>query len=414
MPNLLDLAYAPLALAALPRLLGKRRGGWGARLGKGPALPPAGRPRLLVCAVSLGEVNLLRPFESAWAGSDLEARADLVIASTTDTGYARAVELFGDRRSVVRYPLDFSWCVRRVLGRVRPDAVALVELELWPNFLAACRRRSVPVAVFNGRLSDRSTPRYRRFGFVTRRWFGGLAAVGAQDERSAARFRELGSPRVETTGNMKWDAAPEPPAALVLELKSRLGLDRGSEPLVVAGSTEPGEPALLDAALPAGARLLVAPRRPEWFEGAAAELPGAARWSRPDTDGGEAGDGRRFVLDALGKLSAAYALADVVVLGRSFGERHGSDPMEPASLGKPVLIGPAHADFRQAVDDLRGAGALSVVTREELGPALRELIEDEAARGRMASAAREASAARRGAAARHLGLARELLGLSEP
>lgn len=409
MPNFLDLAYAPLALAALPRLLGKRRSGWGARFGKGAPLPPGGRPRLLVCAVSLGEVNLLRPFEAAWAASELDERADLVIASTTDTGFARAVELFGDRRTVVRYPLDFSWCVRRVLDRVKPDAVALVELELWPNFLAACRKRSVPVAVFNGRLSDRSTPRYRRYRFVTRRWFGRLALVGAQDERSAARFRALGAPRVETTGNMKWDAATAPAAESVLELKSRLGLDHGSGPLVVAGSTEPGEPAMLDAALPGRARLLVAPRRPEWFDGAASELPGAARWSRS----GEAGDGRRFVLDALGKLSAAYALADVVVLGRSFGERHGSDPMEPASLGKPTLIGPAHADFRQAVDDLREAGALRVVTREELSPALRDLALDVGARERMASAAREASAARRGAASRHLVLARELLGVSE-
>ncbi len=399
MPNLLDIAYLPLALLALPRLLGKRRSGWRERFGKGEALPEPRKPRLLVCAVSLGEVNLLRPLVAQW-----EDDAELVIASTTDTGYARARELFADRFEVVRYPLDFSWCVRRVLDRVQPDVVGLVELELWPNFLGACKKRKIPVGVLNGRLSDRSFPRYRRFGFVTRRWFRSLEFVCAQDERSAERFRALGAEGVRTLGNMKWDAAAAPSAEQVEEIVERFGIDR-SKPLVVAGSTALGEHELLREALPEGAQLLVAPRRPEWFEGACEALPGCVRWSAGEKRAGA----RLFVLDTLGKLSAAYALADVAVVGRSFGELHGSDPMEPAALGKAVLIGPAFSDFRQAVGELEGAGALRVVEREELRDALEELLSDENARGEMAERARVVGEANRGAAGRHLGVLRGFL-----
>jgi len=401
MPNLLDIAYLPLCVLALPRLVGKKRGGWAARLGKGPDLPPKTKPRLLVCAVSLGEVNLLRPLVREWGGD-----AELVIASTTDTGFARARELFADRHEVIRYPLDFSWCVRRALDRVDPDAVALVELELWPNFLAACRKRRIPIAVLNGRLSDRSFPRYKRFAFATRLWFRRLAFVGAQDERSAERFRALGADPVSAPGNMKWDAATTPSDDAVREVAERLGVDR-SRPLIVAGSTAPGEHELLRDALPDGAQLLVAPRRPEWFDPAAEALPGCVRWTNPEPRDGA----RVFLLDTLGKLTAAYALADVCVVGRSFDDLHGSDPMEPAALGKPVLIGPAHSDFRRPVQDLRSAGALRVVERDQLRGALRELVENAAEREAMARKAQTVADANRGATARHIALIRSMMGL---
>ncbi len=165
MPNLLDIAYLPLAALALPRLLSKRRSGWSQRIGKGPALPPTDKPRLLICAVSLGEVNLLRPL-IAQAQQQWGSAVEILIATTTDTGTARANELFANQHNVVRYPLDFSWAVRRFLRRTQPTAVALAELELWPNFLNMCTAQSIPVAVLNGRLSDRSLPRYKRFAFI--------------------------------------------------------------------------------------------------------------------------------------------------------------------------------------------------------------------------------------------------------
>ena len=402
MPTLLDALYAFLALLAAPVILRKDRDDWPARRGHGDPLPPPRRPRVLLCAVSVGEVNLLRALVPRLAES-----CDVVIASTTDTGFARARELFAPAHHVVRYPIDFSWCVRRFLRRVRPDAVALVELELWPQFLAACAARRVPVCVINGRLSDRSAPRYRRARPITGRWFRRLAFVAAQDDRSAQRFREAGAREVRVAGNMKWDAAPgSTDQAAANEFVSRLGLDR-TRPVVVAGSTAPGEPELLVSALPEGTQLIVAPRRPEWFDAAAAALPRAARWSDPPPPGTP--PTRFFLLDVIGKLTDAYALADVAVIGRSFGDLHGSDPMEPASLGVPALIGPAHADFLEPVTALTRAGALRVVTPQELAPALAALVSDPGAREAMAAGAASAAAALRGATERTADMIRELL-----
>lgn len=396
-----DLAYVALAILALPRLLAKDRGDWPARFGKGEPLPPPDRPRVLLAAVSVGEVNLLRGIVPELGD------VDVVIASTTDTGHARAAELFGQTRPVLRYPIDFSWSVRRFLDRVRPDAVALVELELWPGFLEACERRRIPVVVINGRMSDRSAPRYRRFRVVTGGWFRRLAIVAAQDERSAERFRDAGARDVRVTGNMKWDAAgAAPDEAAVRETAERLGIAR-SRPVVVAGSTAPDEVSLIHEAVGDRAQLIVAPRRVEWFEGAAAQLPGCARWSRP----GEGASGRAL-LDVIGRLPAAYALADVVIIGRSFGDLYGSDPMEPASLGRPVLIGPAHADFVSSVEALREAGGLRVVGRSELAAALGELLTDAERRRAMGRAARDAAERLRGASARNAAIIREAIALS--
>jgi 3-deoxy-D-manno-octulosonic-acid transferase len=397
--TLLDCLYLLLAILALPRLLTKRRAGWPARFGKGAKLQAKTRPRVLLVAVSLGEVNLLRSIVRELG--DVE----IVIASTTDTGFARARELFAEDHAVVRYPLDFSRSVRRFLARVQPDAVALVELELWPNFLAACRRRRIPVAVINGRMSDRSAPRYRRFAFITRRWFSRLAVVGAQDELSAKRFRDAGAADVRVTGNMKWDAsAVVPDPADVDRVRRRLGLD-ASRLIVVAGSTAPGEPELLRQALPAGAQLVVAPRRPEWFDAAAGAFPVCSRWSAGDPEPGA----DVAILDAIGKLAAAYALADIVVLGRSFGDLHGSDPMEPAGLAKPLLIGPAHADFRSSVKALESEGGLRVVAAESLRPALAELAASPEKRAEMGAAARRAAERLRGASARNAAIIRGLI-----
>jgi 3-deoxy-D-manno-octulosonic-acid transferase len=165
---------------------------------------------------------------------------DVVIATTTDTGTARARELFGGRYRLVRYPFDFSAAVDRLLDAVRPDAVALVELEVWPNFVASCDRRGIPVAVINGRLSARSFRRYRLARPFLSPTFARLAAVAAQDEAYAVRFRAMGVPaeRVAVCGTMKWDTAQvvddEGDASAKLALD--LGIDR-SRPLVVAGST---------------------------------------------------------------------------------------------------------------------------------------------------------------------------------
>ncbi|NNM26817.1 MAG: glycosyltransferase, partial [Phycisphaerales bacterium] len=206
-----DAAYLGGAILTspvwLPRMLvtGKIRTDWPARFGRGDTIVATDRPRILLHAVSVGEVNAIRALVRA-----LDERGiDVVIATTTDTGTDRARAIFGGRHPVVRYPFDFSGAVARFLDRVRPDAVGLVELEVWPAFTRACADRRVPIAVVNGRLSRRSADRYRWIRFLVRPSFRRLAFAAVQTESDATRFEAMGVPRerIEVTGTMKWDTA---------------------------------------------------------------------------------------------------------------------------------------------------------------------------------------------------------------
>ena len=402
MRRLRDAAYLAAVAATAPvwawrmKRTGKLRTDWAARFGHGDELPPPAGTRLLVHAVSVGEVNAVRHLVERIAapGSGVE----VVVAATTDTGFRRASELYGARHAVVRYPFDASWMVRRFLDRVRPDAVALGELEVWPNFVEECAARGIPVAVVNGRLSARSFRRYMRVRAIVAPTFRRLAAVLAQNDEYAARFAALGVPsgRVFVTGTMKWDTAQVADAVPgAEELAAELGIDR-ARPLVVAGSTAPEEHALLRDALPAGAQLLCAPRKPEWFDAAAGDLPGCAR----RTAGTRGSGARLFLLDTIGELRKAYALADVIVVGRSFGALHGSDPMEPAALGKAVVCGPRMGDFRESLEALQAASAIEQVEPAALAASLAALVGDRARREALGSRARATVLANQGATER--------------
>lgn len=411
MGALVDIAYLVGATAAspvlLPRLLGsgRHRTDWAARLGHLHLPPPSGAPRLLLHAVSVGEVNAVGDLISGLLAS--EEPPEIILATTTETGFRRACALHDDHCRVVRYPLDLTRSVNRFLDTVRPDVAAMVELELWPNFSRACRQRGIPLAVINGRLSERSHRGYRRFRPLIAPMFRRLDCAAVQTQAYAERFESLGTPAgvIVVTGTMKWDTARIEDAVPGAEaLGEALGIDP-ERPLVVAGSTAPEEHRLLVDAVPEGVQLLCAPRRPEWFDGAARVLEGCARRSRGDR-GSSTG---RFLLDTIGELRQAYALADVVVVGRSFGDLHGSDMMEPAALGKPVVVGPATGDFRETVDRLSAGGGLVVTDRAGLPAALGELLETPARRTAVAEAARAVIREQQGATERTARLLRSML-----
>jgi 3-deoxy-D-manno-octulosonic-acid transferase len=405
MSALHDAAYLlGLTVAApwwVPRMVrnGKHRTDWPGRLGQGDALRPSGPGgRLLVHAVSVGEVNAARGLVEC-----LAADGDVVLSATTDTGHARAQAMLGQRVRVLRYPFDAGFAVERFLDRVKPTAVALMELEAWPNFIQACASRGIPVGVINGRLSARSFARYRLARPVLGGMFARLAFVAAQTQAYADRFVAMGTPadRVQVTGTMKWDTAEIADAVRgSAELAAELGVDP-QRPLVVAGSTAPGEEALLHAAVPPGVQLLCAPRKPEWCDQAAAAMPGCCRRSRRVA--APAGCDR-FLLDTIGELRRAYALATVVVVGRSFGSLHGSDMMEPVALGKATLIGPRYGDFQDMGDDLVQAGGLRVTSAFELARDLTQLLGNAGLRREMAEAGRRMIRQRQGATARHVSL----------
>ncbi|MEM1356314.1 MAG: glycosyltransferase N-terminal domain-containing protein [Planctomycetota bacterium] len=422
MPNLRDLAYGVIATLTSPvwglSLLrtGKWRTDWKARFGS-CEIPPA-KPKqktLLIHAVSVGEISLIRGLVDDLTKRDPSLR--IVIAATTNTGFKRGTELYGERHPVVRYPLDFSSAVKRFLDRVEPDLVCTVELEVWPNFVEACHKRGIPVGVINGRLSARSFKGYLRFKRLIGPSFEKLAFAAVQTTDYAERFKAMGAPDVRVLDTMKWDAAViadevEGEAALA----RRLGVDL-DKPIVVAGSTGPGEDRLLVDALPEGVQLIIAPRKPEWFAAAAEASPGCVRWSLTEAEAEpttsampkrwETGVKAVYLLDTIGQLAKAYSLADVVVVGRSFLGLYGSDVMEPAALGKPIIIGPHHGDFEDSVNAMRQAGGL--VVTDEPAALMRELLEDRDRAGQIADAGRAVVRSRQGATLRHAALILDML-----
>ena len=413
--NILDLVYVLAAVVTAPWWMRRRRSGWAERFARvlpelGPKQP--GRPRVMLHAVSVGETNALRELVPL-----LCREAEVVVTASTDTGLARARELFGSACVVARYPLDATWAVRRFLDRVEPDAVGLVELEIWPNFVRACHGRGIPVAVVNGRLSERSFRGYRRIARWVSPSFAALSVAGVQDETYAERFAAMGVPRdrVAVTGSMKFDTARiEDGVAGADQLAAELGIDR-SRPLLVAGSTGPGEEALLrDACARAfgegGVQLLCAPRKTDRFDEAARALPGCVRRSSARAGDRPGAGGSLFLLDTIGELRQAYALADLVVVGRSFFDQHGSDPIEPIALGKAAVIGPAVSDFAEIVAALEGAGGLARADRSTLADTLASLLGDPDRRGELVERGRACIRSLQGASARHAEL---LLWLAE-
>lgn len=419
MPNLRDLAYAvgvtltsPIWGLSLLRT-GKWRTDWRGRYGHTQTLPEQAGKTLLFNAVSVGEANLLRGLIDELR--EREPTLRIVVAATTNTGFKRATELYGEQHTVVRYPLDFSWVVSRFLKRIRPDAVACVELEVWPNFVDACAERSIPICVVNGRLSARSFKGYVKFKRLIGPSFRKLKIAAVQTEDYAERFRAMGVGDVRVLDTMKWDNAKlddEVPGSA--ELAAELGVDL-DKPVVVAGSTGPGEDKLLVDALPEDAQLVIAPRKPEWFDAVMQACPGAVRLTgvrgNPTASAvprqWASGERKVFLIDTIGELRKAYAFADVIVIGRSFLGLYGSDVMEPAALGKPVVIGPFHSDFQDTVDAMSAAEGL--VVSDDPGMAIRELLEDRGKAERIARAGRTVIRERQGSTGRHADLILDIL-----
>lgn len=403
---------------------GKWRTDWKARLGyasseTSPAENQASTtPNLLIYAVSVGEVNATRPLVAWFEQHRPEVR--LTLATMTNTGFARAQQLYQDRYAVARFPFDFSGAVNRFLNHTKPTAVALMELEVWPNFIEACNQHHIPVAVINGRLTERSYKGYRKALPLIRPAFRGLAFAGVQAQEHIPRFAGVGVPaeKIAVLDSMKWEGA----VGLTPEIESRaqaLAVDLGvdpNKPTVVAGSTAPGEDELLIDALstwPQGTQLILAPRKPEWFDHVADLAPG--RIVRRSAHTAKTIENRKpktenpiYLLDTIGELRDAYALADVCIVGRSFtGELYGSDLMEPIALGKAAIIGPHHSDFQDAVDAFAAQDA--VVISSTPGKSVADLLSDKNRRQTLATNGLRVIASRRGAAERYGKLMCELI-----
>jgi len=379
------------------------------------------QPVIWIHGVSLGEVNAARTLVEEIHSQLPDYR--VVVSSTTDTGMDAAGRLFAPGHLTFRWPLDFTFAVRRSLRRLRPDLVVLLEGEAWPNFLAACNGRNIPAVIVNGRISrDKGYPGYKRLGRLAAWLFNRLTAIGAQDEEYARLYRSLGvdPAKIHVTGMMKFDTAQ---VADRVEGQDALAAAMGlgdADRLIVAGGTGPGEERMvLDvfdrlASRHGRARLAVVPRKPERFDEVARLMSSRGRAlirrsRRPDGSGEALPPDALILGDTMGELRKFYALADCAFVGRSLVPMGGSDMIEAAALGKATAFGPHTYNFPQA-DALARNGCARVADAEALTHTLDGWLSDASSAGRAGRDAQQYVRSRQGATRQNVAMICDILG----
>ena len=423
---LLNLAYVVATVLALPWLIyrviarGDRHGllmrfGWG--------LGPGLHKSIWLHGASAGEISLLRPLVDLLE-KDLPA-TPFVISAYSSTGLAAARHAYPNHR-VIYFPFDLTFIVARFLTLFDPRLIVIVESDFWPNFLVTARRREIPVAVINGKMSLKSYQRNTKMRLVPtalRR----ISLLAAQTHEHAERLRQLGVPdaRIRVTGNMKYDLAQS--ATLpeqARETRAALGYD--SEDVVIIGGSvhEREDGILLDAFLNLtnqGHRgsLIMVPRYPRdagRFE-QAVRARGRAAVLKTAVDRGERaapGPGGVLIVDTVGELQILYATADVAFVGGSLfyrgSNKGGHNLMEPAILGLPTVFGPYNFSFRETVAELlRVDAGFEVNDGTELEAVLISLVGNRQRRQEVGGRAREVVLRGQGATQRNYELLVPLL-----
>lgn len=363
-------------------------------------------------AVSVGEVVASIPLVEAMASRWREKT--IFLSTVTSTGQSVAKDRLKCIKGTFYLPYDFIWSVERAVRRIRPRLFITAETELWPNLFLRLDSRGVLKAVVNGRISDRSYPRYLRMRALFKEVLRCIELICMQSEQSAERAVSLGAPekRVHVVGNLKFDIpikeAEEEQWRKVLGIPPKV-------PVIVAGSTHQGEEEVilgifqrLSISNP-DLWLVLAPRAPERFSeveriSQRMRVPIRRRSSNGPLEA------RVILLDTIGELGQVYSVAKVAFVGGSLCPKGGHNPLEPASLGRAVVFGPHMENFREIGSALIDAnGAKQVRDSLELEKCLEELVSNPLAADEMGSRARAAVEANRGATWRTMALLEEIL-----
>jgi 3-deoxy-D-manno-octulosonic-acid transferase len=370
------------------------------------------RPTIWLHAVSVGETRAAQPLVAA-----LRLRYPahhILLTHMTPTGRATSEALFGDSVERIYLPYDTPWAMRGFLRHYRPQFGLIMETELWPNLIAACKLAGVPLSLVNARLSERSAKRYASVPALTREALQGLVDIGAQTASDAARLTALGAQGVTVTGNVKFDIeAPAQQIELGRELRARCG----QRPVWLAASTREGEEALILAAwnealrngsrkLGAGdtALLVIVPRHPQRFD-AVARLVAEHGFALQRRSEDAAIDTTTAVLlgDSMGEMFAYYAAADIAFIGGSLLDFGSQNLIEAAACGTPILIGPSTRNFAEAAREAVACGAaLTIRDADDLVAQVNAMLSDGQGRVRMGDAGRAFAERHRGATARTL------------
>jgi len=395
------LIFPPLLLLALPyyawRML--RRGGYGAgftqRLGFFPRLGPktAGVTRVWIQAVSVGEIEAIGPLLRQLKAT---GQIEIILTTTTSTGYRLARERYAEVAARIGvFPADLWPCSALAWRRIRPDAAILIEGELWPEHLAQARARGVPAFLINGRLSDKSFARHRRFRRASAYLLGHFRAIAAGSEEDVRRYRELGF-EATLTGNLKFDVASDAPLPAEERARLRGELGFGDDPrtvVLLGSSTWKGEETILLRAVrdlrAAGqdVRLLLVPRHSERRADVAAEASASGlAWHQRSSGGPQAPAGTIVHLaDTTGELRRLTRAADLAFCGKSLPPHEGGQtPVEAAAAGVAIVYGPRMTNFRDICRGLEQAqAARRTMEAGDASATLAQLARDEATRTAM-------------------------------
>jgi len=388
-----------MAQPAAPFLLGlrERRGREdGARRNERMGQPSRPRPpgRLVwIHAASVGEINAVLPLADALREERPELFFLFTSGTVTSAGLAARRLNVDDIHQYV--PLDSPQFVRGFLEHWRPDLAVFTESEAWPNLVIETASRRIPLALVNGRMSNRSFSRWKRFKSLSRPLFSRFDVVLAQNEKFARRFAQIGARRTLTVGNLKIDAPPPPADGAEL---GRLKRAMAERPVFLAASTHEGEERAIAAAHRrlaqerAGFCTIIAPRHPERGTEIAELMRGLGMVVAQRSLGllpTAATD--IYIADTIGELGTLYALAPVAFIGGSLVDRGGQNPIEAIRHGAVVLTGPHYVNFRDAYSALlRHHGAIEVHSADEAANAVLRLMDDEVELARMRAGAQSA------------------------
>ncbi len=376
-------------------------------------------PTCWIHALSVGEVTSALPLVRALKETLPEVR--IIFSATTSSGDQVARQLLSTYAdAIIAGPIDLGPTARTFIKAIQPDLFMLVETDFWPNWLHLLARDRIPLFLVNGRISEKSFIRYRRYGFFFQPMFEAFTVLSMQTEADAEKMRALGIKRekVVTLGNLKFDTMQRHPP-LQKDFASRssketFGFDPAA-PLWICGSTHRGEEKLLFATFLQLLRtipdlqLLIAPRNIERADeivtlGHQYDLV-CRRWTKARHSRGPL-----LILDTIGDLGACYPMAGAVFIGGSLVPEGGHNPIEPAVFEIPVLFGPHMEDFAEiAAQLINCGGARQVASAEALTAIVQRLFTDPLLQQSMARASSDCIRANRGVVNKHLEIITGLL-----
>lgn len=349
------------------------------------------------------------------------------ISTSTNTGYSVAKQNFSDK-SIFYFPLDLSWITRKVLRKIKPSCILLIELEIWPNFLVSVYEKNIPLIIVNGRMSDKSFKIYRIISRISEAFYNSIInkmnTYCARTEIDAQRFRSLGIPdeQVFVTGTMKYDNIPTHIDEYSKNKIANLFHIKDSDLVLIGGSTHEGEEKKLLRVLERlsktypNLRLIIAPRHIERIKDVSRLIEKAGytpllKTEMEDTDYKWQGINKKVILiDTVGDLGKIYSLSSFVFVGKSLVPSGGQNMMEPAGLGKPVIFGPHVFNFKEEANLLlKNEAAKMVKTEDELCETIEFFINNPEAAKEMGRRAQEVVNEKRGATERNMKIIKRIL-----